>query len=74
MALVVGSPIKRKGLSLGIWKVNRATRKLVRVSAGVSTTLDNNYGLCMYHRRSTGKFYMFVNSDYEPGQDGGEVE
>jgi 3-phytase len=74
VALVVGSPIKRKGFSLGIWKVNRATRKLVHVSAGVSTTLDNNYGLCMYHRRSTGKFYVFVNSAYKPGQDGGEVE
>ena len=74
VTLVVGSAQKNKGLSLGIWKVDRATRKLVSVSAGVSTTLDNNYGLCMYHRRSTGKFYVFVNSEYDPGHDGGEVE
>jgi 3-phytase len=75
VALVVGSAVKHKSLSIGIWKVNRATRKLVRVSAGViSTTLDNNYGLCMYHRRSTDEFYVFVNSDYKTGQDGGEVE
>jgi 3-phytase len=74
VALVVGSASKHKGLSLGIWKVNRATGKLMSVSAGLSTTLDNNYGLCMYHRRSTGKFYVFINSQYETGQNGGEVE
>jgi 3-phytase len=28
----------------------------------------------MYHRRSTGKFYVFVSSEYDPGHDGGEVE
>ncbi len=60
--------------AIGIYKVDPTTCKLVNVSASVTTTLDNNYGLCMYHNRATDKYYVFVNSESEPGQNPGEVE
>lgn len=60
--------------ALGIYKVDPSTRELVDVSAGVSTTLDNNYGLCMYRSAVSGKTYAFVDSEYDPGANPGEVE
>jgi 3-phytase len=72
VSLVVAS--KQDGLDLGVWRVDPATRNLVDVSAGVSSALDNNYGLCMY--QGGGKTYVFVNSEEAggSGQNAGEVE
>ena len=72
VSLVVAS--KQDGLDLGVWRVDPATRNLVDVSAGVSSALDNNYGLCMY--QGGGKTYVFVNSEVGDvsGQNAGEVE
>ena len=64
VSLVVASRQDTK--ALGIWRVDPTTRKLVSVTAGVSTTLDNNYGLCL--GRAGSKTYAYVNSE------GGEVE
>lgn len=63
VSLVVASRQDTK--ALGIWRVDPATRKLVSVTAGVSTTLDNNYGLCL--GRAGSETYAYVNSK------GGEV-
>lgn len=60
--------------ALGIYKVDPSTRELVDVSAGVSTTLGNNYGLCMYRSAVSGKTYAFVNSERGPEANAGEVE
>lgn len=70
VALVVAS--RQDTNALGIWRVDPATRKLVPVSAGVSTTLDNNYGLCL--GKANGSTYAYVNSEAESGQNPGEVE
>lgn len=70
VSLVVASRQDTK--ALGIWRVDPATRKLVSVTAGVSTTLDNNYGLCL--GRTGGKTYAYINSEAESGQNPGEVE
>jgi 3-phytase len=70
VSLVVASRQDTK--ALGIWKVDPATRKLVSVTAGVSSTLDNNYGLCL--GRAGGETYAYVNSEAETGQNPGEVE
>ena len=58
--------------ALGIWRVDPATRKLVSVTAGVGTNLDNNYGLCL--GKAGGETYAYVNSEAESGQNPGEVE
>ena len=72
VSLVVVSRQETK--TLGIYKVDPSTRELVDVSAGVSTTLDNNYGLCMYRSAVSGKTYAFVDSENDPGANPGEVE
>jgi 3-phytase len=70
VSLVVASSKGTK--ALGIWRVDPATRKLVSVTAGVSTTLDNNYGLCL--GRAGGETYAYVNSQVLPWHNPGEVE
>ncbi len=70
VSLVVASRQDTK--ALGIWRVDPTTRKLVSVTAGVNTTLDNNYGLCL--GRAGGETYAYVNSEAERGQNPGEVE
>ena len=70
VSLVVAS--RQDNNALGVWKVVPAARQLVDVSAGITTTLDNNYGLCL--GRAGGKTYAYVNSEGGGGHDAGEVE
>ena len=48
--------------SIGIWKVDRATRTLVDVADGVIPTgMTDPYGQCMYRSQETGDYYVFIN-------------
>ncbi len=69
----------RSDNSIAIYRVNPTTRLLEEVAARKTTTLTV-YGSCMYHSRSTGKFYYFVNSkkgeveQWELFEQGGKVD
>ncbi len=49
----------RSDNSIGIYRVNPETRKLENVAARTIKTVEA-YGSCMYHSRSSGKFYYIV--------------
>jgi 3-phytase len=70
VSLVVAS--RQDNKALGVWKVVPASRQLVDVTAGITTTLDNNYGLCL--GKAGGETYAYVNSEAGGGNDAGEVE
>ena len=48
--------------SIGIWKVDRASRTLVDVADGVIPTgMADPYGQCMYRSPQTGDYYVVIN-------------
>ena len=57
ISLVTAS--NRTNNSIAIYRVNPETRQLQNVAARKITTVEA-YGSCMYHSRSTGKFYYIV--------------
>ena len=58
--IVTGS--NRSTDSIGIWKVDHATRTLVDVADGVIPTgMEDPYGLCMYRSPLTGDYYVVIN-------------
>jgi 3-phytase len=59
---------------LAIYRVDPSTRKLVDVAAREIELGISAYGSCMYHSASTGRFYVFVNSEKDGGDPGGRVE
>jgi 3-phytase len=59
---------------LGIYRVDPSSRKLVDVAARDIEVGLAAYGSCMYRSRATGKFYVFVNSEKEGEDPGGQVE
>lgn len=61
IALVTAT--NRTDNSIVFYRVNPQTRELSSVAARtVSAQLEQEvYGLCMYHRRATDEFYVFVN-------------
>src|SRR5215210_7900730 len=59
---------------LAIYRVDPATRELVDVARRRITVGIAAYGSCMYTSPATGRFYVFVNSEEEGGQPGGQVE
>ncbi|MGH7598622.1 MAG: phytase [bacterium] len=58
----------RNDNSIGVYKVNPATRSLENVEARNLKIGISVYGFCMYYSSSSGKYYCFINSDK------GEVE
>ncbi len=58
---------------LAIYRVDPASGELVDVAARKIELGLAAYGSCMYVSRSTGRFYVFVNSE-EDGDPGGRVE
>jgi 3-phytase len=64
VALVAAS---NRNNSIALYRVNPATRQLEHVAARDIQT-GVGYGACMYHSRTSGKFYYFGNSEQ------GEVE
>lgn len=65
ISLVTAS--NRSNNTISIYRVNPETRRLENVAARSITTIEA-YGSCMYHSRSTGKFYYIVANKH------GEVE
>ena len=59
---------------LAIYRVDLSTRELVDVGARRIEVGIAAYGSCMYRSPATDRFYVFVNSEQEGGQPGGEVE
>jgi 3-phytase len=59
---------------LAIYRVDPSSRKLVDVAARKIELGLAAYGSCMYVSRATGRFFVFVNSEKEGGDPGGEVE
>lgn len=59
VSLVTSS--NRSNNSVGIYRVNPATRRLENVAARRISTIEA-YGACMYHSRKTDKFYYIVTS------------
>ncbi|MFY9610714.1 MAG: phytase [Blastocatellia bacterium] len=59
VSLVTSS--NRSNNSIGIYRVNPATRRLENVAARRIATIEA-YGACMYHSRKTDKFYYIVTS------------
>ena len=58
--VVTGS--NRSTDSIGIWKVDQATRTLVDVADGIIPTgMVDPYGQCMYRSPLTGDYYVFIN-------------
>lgn len=62
VALVAFTDRSTKPNRIVFYKVNVATRKLVRLSGGVMTgsTLTTARGFAMYHSPTSGKYYAFV--------------
>ncbi|MCI0690806.1 phytase [candidate division KSB1 bacterium] len=58
----------RNDNSIGVYKVNPATRSLENVEARNLEIGISVYGFCMYYSSASGKYYCFINSD------NGEVE
>jgi len=59
---------------LAIYRVDPATRELVDVAAREIMLGVAAYGSCMYESPQAGRFYVFVNSEKEGGDPGGQVE
>jgi 3-phytase len=59
---------------LAIYRVDPATRELVDVADREIELGIAAYGSCMYESPQTGRFYVFVNSENEGGDPGGQVE
>jgi len=59
---------------LAIYRVDPASGELVDIAARKIELGLAAYGSCMYASRSTGRFYVFVNSEKEGGDPGGRVE
>jgi len=59
---------------LAIYRVDPATRELVDVAGREVMLGIAAYGSCMYESPQTGRFYVFVNSEKEGGDPGGQVE
>jgi 3-phytase len=59
---------------LAIYRVDPSTRELVEIAAREIELGIAAYGSCMYRSAKTGRFYVFVNSEKEPGDPGGRVE
>jgi 3-phytase len=59
ISLVTAS--NRTNNSIAIYRVDAETRKLANVAARLIPTIEA-YGSCMYHSRSTGKFYYIVTN------------
>ena len=53
----------RTNNSIAIYKVNPDTRKLENIAdrAIVTGFHDSIYGLCMYHNKTSNKYYVFIN-------------
>jgi 3-phytase len=48
--------------SIGIWKVDPATRTLVDIADGlIPTDMGDPYGQCMYKSAKTGKYFVYIN-------------
>ena len=48
--------------SIGIWKVDPATRTLVDVANGtIPTEMGDPYGACMYKSAESGEYYVIIN-------------
>lgn len=57
----------RTDKSIALYAIDPETRRLANVNAGpIPTGLRDPYGLCMYHSRRSGEFYVFIND----GDDG----
>lgn len=59
---------------LAIYRVDASTRELVDVGAREIEVGIAAYGSCMYTSPATRRFYVFVNSEEEGGEPGGQVE
>ncbi len=80
-AIVLVGANNRTDNTLIFWQLEPATRKLsAPISSKIATT-SPNYGFCLYHSATTGKFYAFVSQEtgnsvmeqYELGESGGKV-
>jgi 3-phytase len=49
--------------SIGIYRVDVATRALVNVAARLITSSPEPYGLCMYHSPASGKYFVLTNTN-----------
>lgn len=60
--IVLVAASNRTDRSLGLYRLDPATRQLTDVAAGLQATgLDDPYGLCLYRSPRTGTTYAFIN-------------
>ena len=61
-AVDVVTASNRTHQSIGIWKVDPATRTLVDIADGlIPTEMGDPYGQCMYKSAKTGNYYVYIN-------------
>ena len=62
--IVLVTASNRTDRSIGIYKLDTASRRLINIADGPQPTeLKDPYGLCMYREPASGKTYVFVNGD-----------
>jgi 3-phytase len=49
--------------TLGLWTLSTKTRHLSSVNARSIKTMASNYGFCLYHSKTSGRFYAFVTPE-----------
>lgn len=63
-SIVIVTASNRTDQSIGIYKLDTSSRRLVNIADGPQPTeLKDPYGLCMYREPASGKTYVFVNGD-----------
>ncbi len=62
--VVLVTASNRTDKTIGIYRLDTVTRRLVDVADGVQPTgLGDPYGMCMYRDADSGRSYVFVNGD-----------
>jgi 3-phytase len=67
VALVAASDRTVGNREIVLYRVDPATGTLVDPPVGTISLSYEPYGLCMYHSRATGRFYVFVTSRHDVG-------
>ncbi len=71
----------RTNNSIQFWQLDPVARQLSAPIGETATTISENYGFCLYHSATSGKFYAFVTQftspstleQYELGENAGKV-
>jgi 3-phytase len=64
-SIVLVGANNRSTNTLELWTLSTQARRLSSVHARNIKTTESNYGFCLYHSKTNGKFYAFVTPDDE---------